>query len=462
MVSINIKMTIDLLVRSYLRLHLKSSDVAISTANRIQSRNNAQAGFAVPLALGMGLVMIIVAASIIGRSQSDRATTNYQKESNRALSISEAGIIRVQSFLDRHQLLATKNLDQWSDTLNNLPSAQADCRLIDLPSAKQQAQTFQDRTWIDLDHLDRNKGRYKIVDYQYENGISKLTIAGEIDAYNTTQNTASSSLTVKMLIGSESANILPPALWASTFNLSPNQKIDGQVRAVNCPQLPVNDPDGITGIEAGNITLIDDLPSGQISADPFTPIPAPKVVPNTAIALPAITNSIRLPRVGSSDLPDPNGEYHYLVDIDSESSGYSIKLQDIDRIQIDVLSGQKVNLYLKGNVDLAGSQTVNVNPTHPNLRIYGSNQTTKLSIKDTASITAFIHAPLADARSTNGSSTNPNSGIRGAIWVKSWDSATSPNDIPIIQTGNWSDLGFSKIEQPSQLSPITDWQRSEN
>jgi hypothetical protein len=424
--------------------------------------NNAQAGFAVPLALGMGLIMIIIAASIIERSQSDRLTTNYQQESNRALSISESGIIRIQSFLDRHKLLATKNLDKWSDTLNNLPSVQADCRLIDLAMAKQQTQIFQSHTWIDLDRRDRHKGRYKLVDYQYENGMGKLTISGEIDPYNTTQNTASSNLTVKIPIGSESANILPPALWANTVKLSPNQKINGQIRAVNCPKLPIDDPDGIAGIDRDNIALVDGVPSGQIIADPFTQIPVPKIAPTTAIILPAITNSIQLPRVGKSDLPDPNGEYHYLVDIDTKDSNYSIKLEDSDRIQIDILAGQKVNLYLKGNIDLAGSQTVNVNPTHPNLRIYGSSQTTKISIDDTASITAFIHAPLADAQSRNGSSIDPNSGIRGAIWVKSWDSTSHLSEIPIIQIGNWSDLGFSKIEQPSQLSPITDWHRADN
>ncbi len=461
--SINIKMRIDLLIRSCLRLFLKKDDLTSSSFSKDrQYKDNYQAGFAIPLALGIGLVMMIVAASIIGRSQSDRVTTNYHKESNRALSISEAGIIRVQSFLDRHKLLATKNLDQWIDTLNNLPSAQKNCRLIDLPNAKQQAQIFIDRTWIDLDSRDRNKGRYKIIDYQYENGIGKLTIAGEIDAYNTTQNTASSNLTVKIPIGSESANILPPALWANTFNVSPNQKIAGQVRSVNCPQLPVNDADGIAGLDRDNIALIDHLPSGQIIADPFTLIPVPKVAPTTAIILPAITSSIQLPRVGVSDLPDANSEYHYLVDLDNKSSKYSIKLQDGDRIQLNILAGQKVNLYLKGNIDLAGSQTINVNSIHPNLRIYGSNQTTKFSIKDTASITALIHAPLADARSINSNSNNPSSGIRGAIWVKSWDSATNTSKIPIIQTGNWPDFGFSSIEQPSQLSSIIDWERSEN
>jgi hypothetical protein len=450
------------MIRSNLKVCLKYYLAIIRNTSRLDNRDRPEAGFAVPLALGLGLVMIIVAASIIGRSQSDRDTTSIQRESNRALSVSEAGIIRVQSFLDRHKLLANKNSDRWSIALNNLPLNQANCRLINLPSARQQVGLFENHTWIDLDNSDRNKGRYRIVDYQYQSGIGKLTVAGAIDAYNTTQNSANSTLTVEIPIGSESARIAPPALWANTFNLSANQKITGQIQAVDCPQLPLADPDGIAGVDLNNIALISGVPSGQIIADPFTPMPLPKTAPNNAILLPAITSSITLPRPNPGDLPDANGEYHYLVDIDNPSSKHSIKLQDIDRITINVAANQKINLYLKGNLDLAGSQTVNVNPTHPNLRIYGSSQTVKLLVKDTASITAFIHAPLADAQSISASPPNPNKNITGALWVKSWDSATSPNDIPIIQSGDWSDFGIAKIDQPSQLSPISYWQRVGN
>ncbi len=415
-----------------------------------------------PLALGLGLVMIIVAASTIGRAQSDRATTATQRETNRALSISEAGMIRVQSFLDRHKMLATKDLDQWSNTLNGLSTPQASCNLINIISAKAQAGLFKSHTWIALDITNPNKGRYQVVDYQYQNGIGKLTVAGAIDAYNTTHNSSQNTLTVTIPIGSESAKIAPPALWANTFKLSPNQKVTGQIQGVVCPLSPTIDPDGIAGVDITNIALISGIPSGQIIADPFTPIPAPRVAPITAISLPAITNSIVLPRSSPVDLPDANGEYHYLVDLDNPSSGYSMKLHDLDFIKVNLGANQKVNLYLKGNIDLAGSHTINVNSTHPNLRIYGSTQTTKLMIKDTASITAFIHAPLADAQSVISSPPNPSKNITGAVWVNSWDSVTSLNDLPIVQTGNWLDFGIAKNEQPAQSNPISYWQRVEN
>jgi Tfp pilus assembly protein PilX len=442
------------MIRSYLAV--------LNKKNSLDTRKTNQAGFALPVAIGMGLVMMIVAASMIGRSQSDRVITNSQRETSRALSASEAGIIRVQSFLDRHKILATKSLDRWSNTLDGLSPAQANCRLINLAITKQQAELFKNNNWINLDNSDQNKGRYKLVDYQYRDGIGKITVTGEINAYNTNQNSVKSTLTVEIPISNESAKIAPPALWANTFNLNLNQKVTGQIQSTACPQLPDVDLDGIVGIDTRNISLISGVPSGQIIADPFTLIPAARAAPATATPLPAITTSIQLPRLRSIDTPDANGEYHYLVDIDDATSGHSIKLKDIDLIKIDVTATQKVNLYLKGNIDLAGSQTLNVNPTHPNLRIYGSSQTLKFSIKDNASITAFIHAPFADAKSISSITPNPNKNITGGLWVNSWDSATSPTEIPIIQAGNWSDFGIAKLEQPAQISPISSWQRVGN
>jgi hypothetical protein len=434
----------------------------ISKFNNFGVKNYHQSGFAMPLALGLGLVMIIVSTTMIGRSQSDRLTTNSQRETNRAASVSEAGIVRVQSFLDRHKFLANKSLNQWTNTLNNLPSAQADCRSIDLNLARTQAELFNNHTWINLDDRDLNKGKYRVVNYQYQNGIGKLTVAGKIDVYNTSQNSSNTTLTVEIPIGNELAKIPPPALWANTFNLNSNQQVTGQIRGVVCPPLSTVDLDGIIGVESTNITLLNGIPTGQIIADPFTSIPPPKASPPNAILIPAITTSIQFPRPNSLDLPDANLEYHYLVDLDNANSGYSIKLQDIDRLKIDVPDNYKVNLYLKGNIDFGGSQTINVNSNHPNLRIYGSLQTVKLTIKDNAAITAFIHAPFADAKSISASSANLNRNITGGLWVRSWDSSTSVNQLPIIQAGNWNDFGIPKVEQPSQVSPISYWHRASN
>jgi hypothetical protein len=432
----------------------------VSIAYKLQLGNRTQAGFAVPLALGLGLVMIIVAASTIGRSQSDRNTTSSQKETNRALGVSEAGVVRVQAFLDRSKLLATKNLDKWVETLNLLPSEQASCSSIDIIALKQQAEIFKNHRWIDLDNKDPNKGRYQIVDYQYQAGVSKLTLAGEIDVYNTTKNSAKSTLTVEIPVNSEDAKILPPGLWAQTLKLTPSQQVTGQIRAVTCPQITAIEPDGVTGVDRTNIAEVDTKPTGQIIADPFTAIPRPKTAPTNAIKLEAIIKSIDLPR--TVDNPDSDGEYHYLVEIDSVSSGFSIKLKDTGHIKINLRkTDKKVNLYLKGNIDLGGGKITDADGNSSSLRIYGGEQTLKLIIKDNASINAFIHAPFAEAQNIKFTS-KALGRITGGIWVKSWDSVSGNGNIPIVQVGNWSDFGVDKIAQPAQINPIGSWQRVES
>ncbi len=436
---------------------MKLNKYRLSYLRRI---NRSESGFAMPLSLGLGLVMIIVTASTIARSQSDRTTTNFQKETNRALSISEAGAIRVQSFLDRHKLLANKNLDRWVDTINSLPEPQANCDLIDVSIARQQSQVFKNHSWIDLDNNDPNKGRYKIIDYRYQAGIGTLTIAGAIDAYNTEQHTSTSILKLAIPIESETAKIPPPGLWANTFKLSSKQQIHGQIRAVTCPQISNHNSDGVDGIDATNIAQIDRQPTGKIIADPFTSIPVFKAAPHTAEPIPAITKSIKFP-LRANDLPDENGEYNYLVNIDNPNSNHSIKLKDIDNIFLNIPADRKVNLYLRGNIDLAGSQTVNVNLLHPNLRIYGSDRTTNLIVKDNASITAFIHAPFAEAKNMKSTEGSLSRGMTGSLWVKSWDSSTHMGSISIVQAGSWEDFGVDAAEQPPQVNPISYWARVE-
>jgi hypothetical protein len=432
----------------------------VQIAYKLQRGKRAQTGFAVPLALGLGLVMIIVAASTIGRSQSDRTTTSSQKETNRALGISEAGVVRVQAFLDRSKLLTTKNLDKWVDTLDSLPSEQANCSLLDRLALKRQADIFKNHSWIDLDPRDPNKGRYQIVDYQYQAGVGRLTLAGEIDVYNTTKNSAKSTLTVEIPVSSEDAKLSPPGLWAQTLKLNPSQQVTGQIRAVTCPQITATEPDGVTGIERTNIAEIDNKPTGQIIADPFTAIPQPQAAPNNAILLAAITKSIELPR--TSDTPDSSGEYHYLVDLDSPSSGFSIKIKDTGHIKINLRKNdKKVNLYLKGNIDFAGGKITDVDGNMSSLRIFGGEQTLKLIIKDNASISAFIHTPFADVQNIKSTSTTRGM-ITGAVWVKSWDSVSGKGNSSIVQVGNWSDFEVDKTAQPAQINPIGSWQRVES
>jgi hypothetical protein len=423
----------------------------------LNSSIQTNAGFTMPIALGIGLTMMLVTATMMTNSQSDRQTTYSHRESNRALNVAETGATRFRAFLDRHKFLANRNLENWLDTLNNLPFDRANCNNIDLNSAKQQANLYNQKQWLNIDDRDLDKGRYQIVNYQYQNGIGKVTIAGEVGVTgNTRERTAVNTIAVEIPIGSNA--IAPPALWVNTLILSNERQIKGDVRTTICPIVTREDLDGISGVNITNLLPISDRLGGEIIGDAFTSLPQIKNPPNNATLIPAITTSIELPRPDSTDTPDVNGEYHYLVDVDSPDSGYSIKLKDGDAIDISITSDKKVNLYLKGNIDFAGAKTNNVSYSHPNLRIYGGNYTKKIIVKDSASITALIHAPVASGKSI------PNEmmgmGITGGIWVNNWDSQSNRSKLKISQAGAWEDWGIKSEERPPQLNPIHYWRRT--
>lgn len=68
-------------------------------------------GFALPVALGMGLVMILISVTMVVRAQVDQTTALAQMATAKSLLISEAGIARTQALFQRFQALKSTNYD---------------------------------------------------------------------------------------------------------------------------------------------------------------------------------------------------------------------------------------------------------------------------------------------------------------------------------------------------------------
>jgi hypothetical protein len=423
-----------------------------------RGRRDADAGFALPLSLGVGTIAILFAAIAINSSQTDRSIAVSRERVDLALTTAEIGVTRTQLFLDRYRWLATKNIGDWSQAVKTRTPSQLTCQQADNGQLITQIDKFDRRDWQNIDDTNPNKGRYKVVDYRYVDGVGKLSITGEIDG-NIKGNKSLSNLTINIPIGSEAGNLNPPALWANNLNLNNEPQINGNIRVNVCALPSESDLDGITGAIDSNITHIDGKPSGRLSGDIFTTLPAIFPAPNNAIDLPAITTSITLPR--SSDLPDERGNYNYRVGVESATSNYSIRFQDRDRLTININPDRQVNLYLQGNIEFANSQTVNVNPIQPNLRIYGSDRTAELGIANSAIITALIHAPAAKAIVRQGNTAASN-GITGAVWVDRWDTQTNNAAMVINQAGTWTGFNINSAAQPALINPPRSWQQTGN
>lgn len=159
-------------------------------------------GFALPTAIGMGLVMILISATLLIRSQGDQITASDQKETARSLSLSEVGVTRTLSAFKQNSTLArtdynSSSTTNWTTLLGGSGSSQVTSLLEDT----------EPNRWIPLSTF----GYFKIDSYVHNDttGIGTLIVLGK-----TTQGAKSS---VEVEIAYKSPAITPPRLAISAW-----------------------------------------------------------------------------------------------------------------------------------------------------------------------------------------------------------------------------------------------------
>jgi hypothetical protein len=398
--------------------------------------------------MGMGFMLMMITAAMLERARNEQVISSSRARSELSMAVTEAGVTRFQSFLDRQRLLVTRDLANWPVDLTNLANNVGGC------VAQTEAQAYSQKDWLSL-----STGRYKLQDYSYQSqpgsngqiGIGKLLLEGQT---TTNPSQASSLLAVEIPVSLTPTTL--PALWATSVNLARDQKITGDVRVRTCP-----DPTGrASGTRPENIAVgATGQPTGSISATIF-PWPQVRPVPFHNLDLPMIDKSKTLPLSGDS--PDAEGVYHYVVKSDINND--SIKLSASEKLQVKLKPGESVNLYVAGNLSIKGQilaiDEVTKALQPQKLRIYGGVDTKEISLFDSATITAMIHAPLADGRGYK--ATKIGQGLKGTLWLKSWNSDHDQSRMSIKQAGSWTDLEIPPEEQLGiRIHPPSSWQRRE-
>jgi hypothetical protein len=409
-------------------------------------RRSGDQGFTLPTAMGMGFILMMITAAMLERARNEQVISSSRARSELSMAVTEAGVTRFQSFLDRQRLLVTRDLANWPVDLTNLANNVGHC------VAQSEAQAYSQQDWLSLP-----TGQYRLWDYSYQSqlgsngqiGIGKLLIEGQTTIK---PSQASSLLAVEIPVSLTPTTL--PALWATSVNLDRDQKITGDIRVRTC-----SDPTGrVQGTRPENIALgANGQPTGSISATIF-PWPQARPVPYRNLDLPMINKSKVLPLSGDS--PDAKGVYHYVVKSDIYND--SIKLSASEKLQVKLKPGESVNLYVAGNLSIKGQilaideATKTLQPQK--LRIYGGVDTKEISLFDSATITAMIHAPLADGRGYK--ATKMGQGLKGILWLKSWNSDRDQSRLLIEQAGSWSDLEIPAEERLGvRIHPPSSWQR---
>ena len=427
-------------------------------------------GFTFPLALAMGLIMLLVGTTMMVRSKDDQVNAVIQKQTAQSLAVAEAGISQVVNHLAKHpeDILGWPQSTEWSD-------------------------------WKDIDPNEPNLGQYKFLFERDKNwpdappGVITLSVEGKV-------GDAKSAVRVKIPFDAKAATEEGPGLWVREDDGSgdpidvpnDNQSINANVwiQGTSFDSSKIGE-DNLERDSSGSIEIIYGNSSSSAPDAPYSlpdtvrdPNPIPIVTakdpvdypmpqlpspPADAYSLPVLDLSdcyVRLPRrkaesntdcsnvsgafngIGSDDTPT-EGVYSYLIDSTALTGGDSIVLSNA-QIRIDLpAADEKVVLFVRGNIALSGtsgpsdqttlcqnasnisnnvSTYINSGPPS-NLAIYGANgstswndyKITSINPSDTTIISAFIYAPsvLVDVSQAE---------IRGAVWAKRFQSSNSPGN----------------------------------
>ncbi|NJM66091.1 MAG: hypothetical protein HC851_10705 [Acaryochloris sp. RU_4_1] len=437
-------------------------------------------GFALPAILGMGLLMLMIATTLIIKAQGDQTTAIAQRDTAETLALAEGGSSRTlgmlnsnyQSFLilnyDPNNLLPpnTGAPNQWSTPPEPPPcfdASQLDTILLNgrIPT------TVAANT-------------YTVEAYRYDTTTQTGTLLVKGYPPNSTAFArVQQTFNVSSIPSLDPANF--PGLYGDRVNLGNNDvlgAIGGNVFCKNCllantATQCINGQPTQGGLRAAIGALNNGVVQGQIRLGKIS-LPRLPTAPTGAIPLGNFSgNGVQLP--GLRDQP---------ISIDSGVPTYSYALDSLTMSGNNIMrvntTNARINFYVRGNITMSGnSQIKNVctgctsyggtnlgNPAR--FSIYGKPDDGDTSYDQEFTLNGgatpsnvFIYAP--DARmGINGGSSSPD--IYGAVWVKEWNGSNS-NNADISVPNNMRSLlrleGFNvdNLITVYRTSANTRWQR---
>lgn len=431
-------------------------------------RRSSEQGFAIPIAVGLGLVMILIAATMIVRSQGDQITASAQKSTAQSLSVAEAGVTRVQQFLNKYRSFATVNYP-WSSYVTNTTSGLG-CSTSS--SLYTEAQALDD--WQPIGTGD---DRFRVVSYTYNvtntttnTGQGTLVLEGQSRQGTTVKSTTKLQVNIPVQ-RNLTPSFPPPGVWARSYTLGNNDFVTDAVIDAGCTS-------SITSAqETSNFSPVTAGGTVKFIRDPSLTLPGPQSVPtqcpspgsftnankpcaihitgpiNSTQTFPRTTDMATSPTGYGTAGTGINGEYIYYITKGSGTN--SVNLAGSDKITIT--AGKKVTFYLQGNFNATGSSDIIHNCTAgtgcspTNFQIFGGNDTTEILIRGNSTIDAFIFAPNASNSGINGTGQ-----LRGSMWIKGWN-ASSANHVVLSQTGAWDNV--PQFLRPPNINATTSWER---
>lgn len=473
-------------------------------------RKKDSAGFALPLVIMGGLVITVAAAAIVMKGMNDQNQVTAQAAKSTADQAAEAGLTQVQAFLLKNPVLAKKHFSQWGSTASGsfvpndaflteaaaeLQGASCNYKNMTVDAVKAALVTeitaFYDQTMSAPKALPNPSGngakapKFQMVDYRFDASQQKGVVhvrglAGE----DNSPNQAKTNLVASFPITDGSAPFtgVVPGLWVKgTITAGQNVNNPGSVNAqviYECdkPTFTTSAGNGqnsgyteyVSGSQRIALPNSMDPPGASPIPMPDPPTSAPAGV--TPASLPTVTGNLTLPRSGtdttsSSNYNSANQTYYYTI---NSTSGKSVSGNGVN---LQFTPGQKVVLFLTGNVDIGGNSQI----VHDCSGVSGCDATDVQIIGPIANASGtfstggnsavcsiFFWGPTYTLNlSGGGNAGNCSSGANqnGIYWAKSWTGGGQGSHNALHQTGTtWEVINpIANFKVKNRLGANSDW-----
>lgn len=445
-------------------------------------RRYSNQGFAMPIAIGMGFIMLLIAATMIMRSHGDQVTASAQKATAQSLAVAEGGITRTLAKLNQPEPDISSLLKRTYDPIN--PDTGKNYLGSDgIPNSNDETTTAVNE-WTSsnmppctstTDLLSGNIGNstYEVLAYRYDatNKTGTLLVKGQVSA-TSSQSRVQQTFNVKPRESS-----LIGVLGTDDISLGNNdvRGIYGNVACTNTTKCPVSCPYTTASAKSaigalGSANVDGKIYIGSIPTPTFPTMPTvwngTGTVPTTPFTISLgnyTTNNTTLVFPRSSDFTNhiAGTPYHYSIGT-MNANGFNITINTLKDATKNP-TGDPVYFWVSGDIDMGGSSELNhnnsSNPTA--FRIYGTSTTSQdIKVASGASdVDAFIFAPNARV-GINGTGT-----IDGMVYAKSFGEIGA-NGNAVVKVPNSPNLASSLGDLAVYFSSKTDstnsWQRQAN
>ncbi|MGL5035505.1 MAG: hypothetical protein ACRC6M_17100 [Microcystaceae cyanobacterium] len=474
-------------------------------------------GFVLPMTIAIGLVVLVVGATLMIRATGDQQNATSQKATMVANSAAETGMTRLQDFLNKYPYLAKSSLDEWT-TLAANPNSPMMEQIVTQARSQSCEQATQSKEEVKsniqkalvaigsgsvqaLPKPDSSNStlapHYQIKKYYYyTDGTAKVLVQGQAGSNakaiaNLTATTpvagdpvTSLANTVPVLwvrqyvdFGANATNSLPgkgdgdvvlDACMSQTIPTPTANKIDEedyQTYLTNNTTTIVTNPDSVNpGTGPAKVIKIS-LKNGRTLTKSDNPMPMPPVMPSNAKSLvkqDLVGKATTLPL--AADLANAKGAANY----DAASGSY---LYQIDSLSDSLVfaSGQKVTLYVNGPINFKGGSS---SITHTcasgsncaqDVTIIGNSSTPGqqfISLDGNQKIcNVWVWAPdyIVDL-SGGGNAKDCAANASGIYWVKGWNGGGQGVHIANAPSTNWNGFTTATTQATkNKMSAPTQW-----